>query len=632
MKIPPLFKHQAQTKALLKKHDIFFDQSEPGTGKTRVQIEDVDTSKPTIILATRSTLDSAWAEDFRKFAPQLQLSVAYANNRAKAFATPADVYITNHDAVNWLAVQDKKFWKKFEGGTIINDESCVFKHNTAQRSKSAAKIAKYFARRRNLSGLADPNGICDLWHQYFILDEGKRLGKSFFGFRSATCTPMQVGPMPNMIKWVERKGIANVVAALIKDITIKHLFEDCVDIPPNHQYTRAVKLNRIHREQYNEMQDDMITLVKGKAISAINKAVLRVKLLQIACICYDTPVLTERGWIRIQNVLKTDRVWDGEEWVTHSGSQLKGATNVIKRHGVWMTPEHLVLTKEGWKDGQCSEKFDRADVRLPNSYPASRNSKQMCDMGDLQGAKQQHPSQHTNQNAERYDDYQAGRRDLRNQTHNTACSTSPLRLDDTTRTEPVYDLINCGPRTRFVVMDENGEPLIVHNSGAAYNSEETGYTRFETDRYELVLDLVQECAHSVVFFQWTHQRDELVKEAKKRGLTFAVFDGSTSDKERALITERFQAGEYACIFAHPKSAAHGLTWVKGTRTIWASPSSNLEWYQQGLKRIYRIGQTQKTETITVIAEETYDELEWERLTGKVLRSNEFTQRLKEYLL
>lgn len=27
----------------------------------------------------------------------------------------------------------------------------------------------------------------------------------------------------------------------------------------------------------------------------------------------------------------------------------------------------------------------------------------------------------------------------------------------------VYDLTNCGPRNRFVVQDENGQPLIVHN-------------------------------------------------------------------------------------------------------------------------------------------------------------------------
>lgn len=730
-KAPPLFKHQTATKKALKNATRFFDQSEPGTGKTRVQIEDFAErrargGKPGLVLATRSTLESAWADDFQKYAPNIKVAVAYASNREKAFAQSADVYITNHDAVNWLVKQGKAFWKIFEGGTLIVDECfpartlvdtpdgptpiemlecgtlvhttsgalpitrifkrestdlvvlefddgtkinctedhpfatengwmearrtrgmqvlqldihqlnqqgpdllraqlqsqsdvgqqnsdrtqsnigqdgikiigstlmeqgpsainrnqtedqcstqsigaqaedsrwqwtnssmrtdasgdastildcpvrsanevathqrvpdslqtglcttvqevglggrrqlahsaqtlrceerflsgyarvvrvsrdkrtspCVvyniqvdgphnysvagklvhnctaFKHNTSQRSKNLAKITKHFEWRRMMSGLADPNGITDLWHQYFLLDEGKRLGKSFFGFRSAVCIPEQVGPMPNMVKWVEREGVANIVAALIKDITIKHLFKECVDIPPNHEYTRAVKLVGKHAKHYCEMQDEMVTMAKGKVLTAVNKAVLRTKLLQIA-------------------------------------------------------------------------------------------------------------------------------------------------------------------------------------SGAVYNSEESGYTRFDTDRYELVLDLVQECAHSVVFFQWSHQRDELVKEAEKRGLNFAVFDGKTSDKERASITENFQKGAYDCIFAHPKSAAHGLTWVKGTRTIWASPVDNLEWYAQGLKRIYRIGQKEKTETITIVAADTYDEIAWERLTGKVIRSNEFTTRLKEYLL
>jgi len=451
----PLFKHQKQTKAALKKNPLFFDQSEPGTGKTRVEIEDfaerrAKGGKPAIVCATRSTLESAWADDFAQYAPDIKVAVAYAHNREKAFASGADVVITNHDAVNWLAKQNKSFWKPFEGGTFIVDESTAFKHNTSQRSKSAVKVAQHFEHRRNMCGLADPNGVLDLWHQYFLLDGGKRLGKSFFAFRSAVCQPEQVGPMPNMVKWTEKPGIAKIVAALVKDITIKHLFEECVDIPPNHEYTRPITLEAKHAKHYAEMQDEMVTYLRGEKVTAVNKAVLRTKLLQIA-------------------------------------------------------------------------------------------------------------------------------------------------------------------------------------SGAVYSGGETAYSLFNTGRYEFVLDLVGECAHSVVFFQWKHQRDELCKEAERRGLRFAVYDGSASDKERAEITAIFQKGGYDAIFAHPKSAAHGLTWVKGTRTIWASPTDNLEWYKQGLKRIYRIGQTQKTETITVVARGTYDEIAYERLTGKTLRSDEFTSELKALL-
>jgi len=457
MKPPPLFPHQAETKARLKEQPRFFDMSEPGTGKTRVEVEDFAERRykggpPAIVTATRSTLESAWADDFRSFAPGMRLSIAYATNRKEAFTKEADVYITNHDAVNWLVKQDKrKFWKKFEGGTIINDESTAFKHHTSGRSRNLAKIINPFEYRRNLSGLPDPNGLCDLWHQFYLLDGGKRLGTSFFNFRSNVCTPTQVGPDTKMVKWEDKPGVESIIGALIQDISIKHLFEECVGIPKNHAYTRAVNLSTPHHRHYLEMEKHQLTQVKGKTLSAINKGVLRVKLLQIA-------------------------------------------------------------------------------------------------------------------------------------------------------------------------------------SGAIYNDGDTGgdreYSTFDSNRYEFVTDLAQEARHSVVFFQWKHQREELIKECTKRGISFAVYDGNTSDKERTEITRDFQAGKYDEILAHPKSAAHGLTWTRGTRTIWASPTDNLEWYKQGLKRIHRIGQTEKTETITVVARDTYDEIAWERLTGKSIRADAFADQLR----
>ena len=70
------------------------------------------------------------------------------------------------------------------------------------------------------------------------------------------------------------------------------------------------------------------------------------------------------------------------------------------------------------------------------------------------------------------------------------------------------------------------------------------------------------------------------------------------------------------LFAHPASAGHGLTLTRGTATIWPSPTYNLEHYLQGLKRIHRIGQTEKTETIVVLAEGTVDEKVWAALETK----------------
>jgi SNF2 family DNA or RNA helicase len=97
-----LYAHQKESVAFASKLKAFFDASDPGTGKTAVQIElfrrrrkGRKGGKCALVIAPKSLLRPAWFMDFQKFAPELKCSIAYADNREEAFATEADVYITN---------------------------------------------------------------------------------------------------------------------------------------------------------------------------------------------------------------------------------------------------------------------------------------------------------------------------------------------------------------------------------------------------------------------------------------------------------------------------------------------------------------------------------------------------------
>lgn len=90
------------------------------------------------------------------------------------------------------------------------------------------------------------------------------------------------------------------------------------------------------------------------------------------CISEQTPVLCRRGWTPIEDVTPEDEVWDGEEWVPQGGATMQGVKPVIKAHGVYMTPDHLVLTTEGWKDASSSERYDRLPCRIPDGYSVRR--------------------------------------------------------------------------------------------------------------------------------------------------------------------------------------------------------------------------------------------------------------------
>ncbi len=447
--IPELFAHQQETKDFGILNSRVFDMSDAGTGKTRAWLEVLVQRKKilggkALVIAPKTILKPAWADDIIKFTPSLSYVVANATNRAKAFEEEVDVYITNHDAVKWL-LEHHKYLVNRGFHSIIIDESTAFKHRTSQRSKALAKLIGYFEYRTHLTGTPNPNGLLDLWHQVFLLDDGDHLGDSYWRFRNSVCEPKQVGPSPQHVRWDDKEGMVEAVAGLIEDITIRHRFEDCVDIPENHVYEVNFALSAKHRRAYEILKDHAILELQEGGISAFNAGVLATKLLQMA-------------------------------------------------------------------------------------------------------------------------------------------------------------------------------------SGAVYDDESV-IRLYDTDRYNLVLDLAEQRAQCVVAFSWRHQRDNLCGLADTRGITYGIIDGSVSQPNRIKVIEQFQAGLIKIIFAHPASAAHGLTLTRGTTTIWASPVYNAEHYIQFNKRIYRIGQKRRTETLLVTAEDTIDVDVALRLMGKVAKMTDLLEML-----
>jgi SNF2 family DNA or RNA helicase len=159
-------------------------------------------------------------------------------------------------------------------------------------------------------------------------------------------------------------------------------------------------------------------------------------------------------------------------------------------------------------------------------------------------------------------------------------------------------------------------------SGAVYHGEDQ-YTVLDRTRYELICDLIDERDHSVVFFNWKHQRDELCKELEKRGKYFAVIDGNTPQKDRDEIVDLYQQGQFDTLLLHPRTGAHGLTLTRGTTCILSSPIYEADLLKQAIHRIYRGAQDQVTNTILISAEGTVEEYVYQRLDDKTARMDSF---------
>ena len=438
--LPPLFDHQVSTIEFLLNQERALIASDAGTGKTRCVLEAFkqSESRRMLVLAPLSILKPAWGDDIDQWTPELTWGISTSGTdkkRREAFDDKRDIVITNHDAVKWLLKRENiSVLEDFD--FICVDEVTAFKNPNSDRSKAIRDLVDLFERRVMMSGTLTPNSVTDIWHPVVLLDDGERLGRSFYGFRLQVCTPKQVGPNPNQVKWLDNVGAEEQVAAKIHDLTIRFHFEDCIDIPENTQRMMYIDLP-------SKLQGDYIILKEQAILEAESGAMIN---------------------------------------AIHAGAKYQKLL-------------------------------------------------QLCS-----GA----------------------------------------------------------------VYDENGDTQV-----------------FSTARSQLVMDLVAERDHTVVAFNWKHQKAELLKIADKMGFAYAVIDGETSRSAREKAVEDFQAGKLKVLFAHPASASHGLTLTKGCATIWASPTNRSELFSQFNSRIYRAGQKRKTETITIAARDTFEEDAYNTLDGKL---------------
>lgn len=73
------------------------------------------------------------------------------------------------------------------------------------------------------------------------------------------------------------------------------------------------------------------------------------------CIAEGTMILTDQGLVPIEKVTTQMKLWDGVEFVSHSGAIYKGEQNVIEYAGLTATPDHKVWSEHNWRThGKCA--------------------------------------------------------------------------------------------------------------------------------------------------------------------------------------------------------------------------------------------------------------------------------------
>jgi hypothetical protein len=162
----------------------------------------------------------------------------------------------------------------------------------------------------------------------------------------------------------------------VKMEALQDLVEEASGRPMLLGYNYVHEASRISQAFPERVQDhDGATFLSSKLGAAQVEAVLRrwgydeIPLLcgHPACLHPWTEVLTEtRGWRKIVDVLPWERVFDGIEFVSHSGCYLSGRKAVIEVFGVKMTPDHKLWVNGRWEEAASVR--DRPGARAEALY------------------------------------------------------------------------------------------------------------------------------------------------------------------------------------------------------------------------------------------------------------------------
>lgn len=289
---------------------LFFEM---GTGKTRTAIEimkAIFNSQGRVHRSLIYTLPlpvPQWRDEWLKYTSipknKITLLQGPGPKRLKLFlktieADPDQIFITNWEALLMKPLfQAMQVWRP---EIIVFDESHKAKSHKSKRAKAAFDMAnprdwvtKKALMKPNtyiLTGspvLKDP---MDLFQQIKILDGGKTFGQNYFAFRAQYFRNRNAG-MPDdryfpdwQIMTLEKDGFDALQAIQNKlgVISMRVEKKDCLDLPPEISIAVKVGMSREQQRLYDEMQDDLVTYYRQKAVVATMALTKALRLMQIA--------------------------------------------------------------------------------------------------------------------------------------------------------------------------------------------------------------------------------------------------------------------------------------------------------------------------------------------------------------
>lgn len=266
---------------------LFLDMGMGKTVSTLTAVTDLlhdsfEVSK-VLVIAPKRVAEDTWSRETEKWEHTRYLKVSKVlgtqQKRIEALNAAADIYVINRENVEWLVDYYKTNWP-FD--MLVIDELSSFKSSKAKRFRALRKVRPFIKRIVGLTGTPAPNSLIDLWPQLYLLDSGKRLGKTITGYRERYFQPDQRNG--NIVySWRLKPESEKAIHEKISDICISMQAKDWLDLPKRMDNVIKVALPEKTRMKYKQLERDLLLpFIEGGDVVADTAAVLSNKLLQLA--------------------------------------------------------------------------------------------------------------------------------------------------------------------------------------------------------------------------------------------------------------------------------------------------------------------------------------------------------------
>jgi SNF2 family DNA or RNA helicase len=227
----------------------------------------------------------------------------------------------------------KEFMKTYPDFMTIIDESTVIKNPSAKRTRRAWRVGLLSKVRLIMTGLPTPHSPLDLYAQCKFLDINALGFKDFaaFKYRHADIVMVLLGQraIPKIDGY---KNLGELKEKLSKFTSIIRK-DECLSLPPTRQRIFPVPLTKEQRKYYDELRQEMITIIDKEVIDASNVISMINKCLQL---CSGQIKLKDGKYLDVP----TDRLDVLEELVEECPGQtivwtafVHNATAIGKRFG-----------------------------------------------------------------------------------------------------------------------------------------------------------------------------------------------------------------------------------------------------------------------------------------------------------